>query len=107
MTEVRLQVDALSSTFTVPSDPWRCSLNRLGATVMLLLGAAQFAHGAEHVYVTSVGPDRYKVSIERKYLKTQYCYEQADHTAAIIDGLRIIFVNSGDVCNIEEIVRGH
>jgi hypothetical protein len=74
---------------------------------MLLFGAAQFARGAEHVCVTSVGPDRYKVSIERKYLKTQYCHEQADHTAAIIDGRRITFLDSGDVCNIEEIVRGH
>jgi hypothetical protein len=74
---------------------------------MLLLGAAQFAYGAEHVYVTSVGRDRYKVSVERKYLKTQDCYEQADHTAAIIDGRRITFLDSGDVCNIEEVVRGH
>ena len=82
-------------------------MNRLVAAVMLLFGAAQFAHGAEHVYVTSVGPDRYKVSVEREYLKTQYCYERADHTAAIIDGRRIIFVDSGDVCNIEEVVRGH
>jgi hypothetical protein len=82
-------------------------MNRLVAAVMLLFGAAQFAHAAEHVYVTSAGPDRYKVSVEREYLKTQYCYERADHTAAIIDGRRIIFLGSGDVCNIEEVVRGH
>jgi hypothetical protein len=82
-------------------------MNRLVAAAMLLLGAAQIAHAAEHVYVTSVGPDRYKVSVEREYLKTQYCYERADHTAAIIDGRRIIFVDSGDVCNIEEVIRGH
>jgi hypothetical protein len=82
-------------------------MNRLAAAAMLLFGAAQVAHAAEHVYVTSVGPDRYKVSIEREYLKTQYCYEPADHTAAIIDGRRIIFVDSGDVCNIEEVIRGH
>ena len=82
-------------------------MNRLVAAAMLLVGAAQVAHAAEHVYVTSVGPDRYKVSIEREYLKTQYCYERADHTAAIIDGRRIIFVDSGDVCNIEEVIRGH
>jgi hypothetical protein len=83
-------------------------MNRLvAAVVMLLFGAAQFAHAAERVYVTSVGPDRYKVSVEREYLKTQYCHERADHTAAIIDGGRIIFVDSGDVCNIEEVVRGH
>ena len=82
-------------------------MNRLVAAAMLLLGAAQIAHAAEHVYVTSVGPDRYKVSVEREYLKTQYCHERADHTAAIIDGRRIIFVDSGDVCNIEEVIRGH
>ena len=82
-------------------------MNRLVAAAMLLLGAAQIAHAAEHVYVTSVGPDRYKVSVEREYLKTQYCYERANHTAAIIDGRRIIFVDSGDVCNIEEVIRGH
>jgi len=82
-------------------------MKRLVAAAMLLFGAAQVAHAAEHVYVTSVGPDRYKVSIEREYLKTQYCYERADHTAAIIDGRRIIFVDSGDVCNIEEVIRGH
>jgi hypothetical protein len=40
-------------------------MNRLIAAVMLLFGAAQFAHAAEHIYVTSVGPDRYKVSVER------------------------------------------
>ncbi len=82
-------------------------MNRLVAAVMLFFGVAQFAHAAEHVYVTSVGPDRYKVSVEREYLKTQDCYKAADHTAAIIDGRRIIFVDSGDVCNIEEVVRGH
>lgn len=84
-------------------------MNRLIVAVMLLLffGAAQFAHAAEHVYVTSVGPDRYKVSVEREYLKTQYCHERADHTAAIIDGRRITFLDTGDVCNIEEVVRGH
>jgi hypothetical protein len=82
-------------------------MNRLVGAAMLLFAAAQFAHAAEHVYVTSVGPDRYKVSVEREYLKTQYCYERADHTAAIIDGRRIIFVDSGDVCNIEEVIRGH
>jgi hypothetical protein len=82
-------------------------MNRLVAAAMLLFGAAQVAHAAERVYVTSVGPDRYKVSIEREYLKTQYCHERADHTAAIIDGRRIIFVDSGDVCNIEEVMRGH
>lgn len=82
-------------------------MNRLVAAAMLLFGAAQVAHAAEHVYVTSVGPDRYKVSIEREYLKTQYCYERADHTAAIIDDRRIIFVDSGDVCKIEEVIRGH
>jgi hypothetical protein len=82
-------------------------MNRLVAAAMLLFGVAQVAHAAEHVYVTSVGPDRYKVSIEREYLKTQYCYERADHTAAIIDGRRIIFVDSGDVCNIEKVIRGH
>jgi hypothetical protein len=82
-------------------------MNRLVAAAMLLFGAAQVAHAAEHVYVTSVGPDRYKVSIEREYLKTQYCHERADHTAAIIDGRRIIFVDSGDVCNIDEVIRGH
>lgn len=82
-------------------------MNRLVAAIVLLFGAAEVAHASEHVYVTSAGPDRYKVSVEREYLKTQYCHERADHTAAIIDGRRIIFVDSGDVCNIEEVVRGH
>jgi len=82
-------------------------MNRLVVAVMLSFGAAEFAHAAEHVYVTSVGPDRYKVSVERECLKTQYCHKRADHTAAIIDGRRIIFVDSGDVCNIEEVTRGH
>ena len=82
-------------------------MNRLVAAIVLLFGAAEGAHASEHVYVTSTGPDRYKVSVEREYLKTQYCHERADHTAAIIDGRRIIFVDSGDVCNIEEVVRGH
>ena len=82
-------------------------MNRLLAAIMLLCGAAEVAHASEPVYVTSAGPDRYKVSVEREYLKTQYCHERADHTAAIIDGRRIIFVDSGDVCNIEEVVRGH
>ena len=80
---------------------------RLIAVVMILFGTAQFSHAAEHVSVTSVGPDRYKVSVEREYLKTQYCHERADHTAAIIDARRITFLDSGAVCNIEEIVRGH
>jgi hypothetical protein len=82
-------------------------MNRLIAVVMILFGTAQFAHAAEHVSVTSVGPDRYKVSVEREYLKTQYCHERAEHAAAIIDDRRITFLNSGAVCNIEEIVRGH
>ena len=82
-------------------------MNMLVAAIMLLFGAAEVAHASEHVYVTSAGPDRYKVSVEREYLKTQYCHEWADHTAAIIDWRRILFVDSGDVCNIEEIVRGH
>ena len=82
-------------------------MNRLIAVVMILFGTAQFAHAAERVSVTSVGPDRYKVSVEREYLKTQYCHERADHTAAIIEDRRITFLNSGAVCNIEEIVRGH
>jgi hypothetical protein len=82
-------------------------MNRLVAAGMLLFGAAQFAHPAERVYVTLVGPDRYKVSVEREYIKTRYCNERADHTAAMIDDRRLIFVDSGDVCDIEEIVRGH
>jgi hypothetical protein len=82
-------------------------MNRLVAAIMLLFGAAEVAHASEYVYVTSAGPDRYKVSVEREYLKTQYCHERADHATAIIDGRRIIFVDSGDVCNIEEVVRGH
>ena len=82
-------------------------MNRLIAVVMILFGTAQFAHAAEHVSVTSAGSDRYKVSVEREYLKTQYCHERADHAAAIIDDRRITFLDSGAVCNIEEIVRGH
>ena len=82
-------------------------MDGLVAAVVLLFGAAGIAHAAENVYVTSVGPDRYKVSVERKYLKTQYCYERADHTPVIIDDRRMIFVDTGHVCNIEEVVRGH
>ncbi len=82
-------------------------MNRRVAAIVLLFGTAEVAHASEHVYVTSAGPDWYKVSVEREYLKTQYCHERADHTAAIIDGRRIVFVDSGDVCSIEEVVREH
>jgi hypothetical protein len=82
-------------------------MSRRVTAIVLLFGTAEVAHASEHVYVTAAGPDRYKVSVEREYLKTQYCHERADHAAAIIDGRRIIFVDSGDVCNIEEVVRGH
>ena len=82
-------------------------MNRVVAAVMLLFGAAQFAHAAERIVVTSVGPDRYKVSVEREYLTTQDCHERADHTAATIDGRRLIFVDTGAVCTVEEVTRGH
>ena len=96
----------------VPDCPDGCSLaqsasqgkrDALGGRVYAIThrGAAQFAHAAQQGSVTSVGPDRYKVSVEREYLKTQY------RTTAIIDGRRIIFAVSGDVCTIEEITRGH
>ena len=74
---------------------------------MLLVAVVNVADAAEHVYVTSVGPDNYKVSIDRKYIKTQGCHEVADHTAATVNDRRIVFADTGEGCNIDEIVRGH
>jgi hypothetical protein len=72
-----------------------------------LIVAVNVSHAAERVSVTSVGPDNYKVSVERKYIKTQDCHAPADHTAATITNRRIVFADTGEGCNIEEIVGGH
>ena len=82
-------------------------MKRLLAVAFLVIAAVNVSHAAEHVSVTSVGPDRYKVPVERKYITTQGCHEVADHTAATITNRRIVFANTGEACTIEEIVRGH
>ena len=77
------------------------------AAAMLSIVLVDVSHATERVCVTSAGPDNYKVSVERKYIKTQDCHEVADHTAATIENHRIVFADTGEGCNIEEIVRGH
>ncbi len=58
-------------------------MKHLLAAALLLIVVVKVSHAAEHVYLTSVGPDNYKVSVERKYIRTQGCHTLADHTAAI------------------------
>ena len=82
-------------------------MKRLLAAAILVIMVVNVSHAAERVYVTSVGPDNYKVSVERKYIRTQGCHELADHTAATINDRRIVFADTGEACSIAEIVRGH